>query len=475
MSKLKNIIKQLSEKDYLAVYESLMDCNADKSASLLKFLKEKQLSDVKIMAELDVNSNAYYTLRSRLNEKIEEYLVKEMDSPKTDVLRKVSNVNDLLFTKKRTLIVATLKKLEKELVDYDLSNELIIVYKNLKKLHIGTPEHYYYSQLYNKHVAYMLASDKAEDILVNYFKKYGQYFLSQDSTIRAEILMLKNEIINIAQLYQSHRLYVYQCFLTIFHHIFVDFNLEVGENEETVVQSFDKIDTIFETYSTDPNYHHLKIVIEFLKLEYYNSINLPRKAEKYYADVNDFANVFLSNYSLYTFPASFLLSKIQRIIDKDSSVDALEENKVIFTDFDCEVDDLPKFTIYHTYRALCYHFAGKNDQAAKIIHNLLNETTLKKYAEVQLEIKTFLALQYCLMNDEDLFNQLMNSIQRQIRISGKKKLEHVVLLTKVMKLTMGGAAKTKTSKLKLLVNKISFSKVAYFTPLRYIKYDEIFI
>jgi len=76
MAKLKNIIKQLSEKDYKEIYDSLMESNAEKSAYVLKSLRERQLSDSKIMVELEVNANAYYTLRSRLNQKIEEHLLR---------------------------------------------------------------------------------------------------------------------------------------------------------------------------------------------------------------------------------------------------------------------------------------------------------------------------------------------------------------------------------------------------------------
>ena len=74
--------------------------------------------------------------RSRLNQKIEEYLLQQMESPQTDRLKKVANISEILFTKKKAISIATLKKLEKELLDYDLSNELTVVYKALKKLHI---------------------------------------------------------------------------------------------------------------------------------------------------------------------------------------------------------------------------------------------------------------------------------------------------------------------------------------------------
>lgn len=100
MAKLKNIIKQLSEKDFKSIYDSLIESNAEKSAYLLKALRERQLSDSKIMVELEVNANAYYTLRSRLNQKIEEHLLQQMESPRTDILRKVANLNEVLLDRK---------------------------------------------------------------------------------------------------------------------------------------------------------------------------------------------------------------------------------------------------------------------------------------------------------------------------------------------------------------------------------------
>ena len=472
MSKLKNIIKQLSDKDYQAIFTSLMDSNAEKSASLLKFLKEKQLSDNKIMTELDVNPNAYYTLRSRLNEKIEEYLVKEMESPKTDILKKVANINEIVYTKKRTIVIATLKKLEKELIDYDLSNELIIVYKNLKKLHINTAEHYFYSQLYNKHVAYTLAMDKAEDILADYFKKYGSYFLGAEDIIKTELSLLHKELGNISRLYQSHRLFVYHSCLSIFHRIHVEPEYKLTEFDDTLEVAFEKIDKIFETYVSDAHYHHLRIVFDFLKLEFYNSTKQPRKEEKHYSDVNDFVGLFLSNYGLFTFPSLFLIAKLQRHMKQIELTDAIEENKVIFADFECDAIDVPKYITYHCYRALCFYYAEKYDQAAKIINNILNEVSLKKYPEVLVEIKAFLALQYCLLNDDDLFNQLMNSVQRQIRMIGKKQLDHIVLLTKAMKVSLSGSGRAKEGKIKALLSKASVDKMKSFSPLKYIALDQ---
>ncbi|MBK5277525.1 MAG: hypothetical protein JJE09_01555, partial [Bacteroidia bacterium] len=270
MAKLKNIVKQLSEKDFKVIYDSLIESNAEKSGYLLKALRERQLSDSKIMIELDVNANAYYTLRSRLNQKIEEHLLQQMESPRTDILRKVASLNEVLFTQKRTISIATLRKLEKELIDYDLSNELTIVYKSLKKIHINSPDYFNYSQLYNRHVAYTLAVDKSEDLLADYFKKFGSYLLTTDEAEKLGLSLLVKEMQNVARLYESHRLYVFQSCMLIFHRLFVEHDDNMQHEGESIEDIFEHVQKIFETYALDPVYYHLNLVFEFLKLEYYN-------------------------------------------------------------------------------------------------------------------------------------------------------------------------------------------------------------
>jgi hypothetical protein len=474
MAKLKNIIKQLSDHDFDAIYNSLVESNADKSAYLLKSMRERQLSDSKIMGELDVNTNAYYTLRSRLNQKIEEYLLQQMENPRTDILKKVANINEILFTKKRAIAVATLKKLEKELLDYDLSNELTIIYKSLKKLHINTQDYFAYSQLYNKHVAYMLAVDKAEDLLAEYFKKYGNYLLSGEEIDKLNLSLLSKEMANVSNLYQSHRLYVYQSCLSIFHRLFVE-EETMADEVEPIEDVLNNVQKIFATYPMDSIYYHLNLVFEFLKLEYYNHYKVYRKAEKYFDEVNESVATLLTNYSLYTFPAQFLTTKIERHIRMENEPEMYAENDGLFYDFEIDKNDTPKFVMYVLYRALSCYYVEKFDEAAKWINNLLNEVSLKKYPNALLEIKLLLALQYCLMNDYDLFNQLINSIQRQIRLLGKENSEHILIFAKILKISISDIKKNKRQKIKSLADKFNRVEKTAFSPTMLVKMDERFI
>jgi hypothetical protein len=472
MAKLKNIIMQLSDVDYQAVHESLSTGGAEKSAYLLKSMRESSSSDHAIMNELEVNTNAYYTLRSRLNQKIEEYLLQQMENPRTDILKKVANINEIIFTKKKAIAIATLKKLEKELIDYDLSNELTIVYKALKKLHQNTEEYFQYSQLYNRHVAYMLAVDKAEDLLSNYFIKFGNFSLTGDETNKLELVLLNREMLNTCQIYDSHRLFIYKNCLNIFHRLFVEED-ETDVGLDPIEDLLAKADGIFELYSLDSIYFHLKLVYEFLKLEYYNHYKLYRKGENYFEEVNESCAAFLSNFSLYTYPSQFLITKLQRSKRMSEKTMLSEENVALFQDFEPDRDDIPQYITYATYRSLSCHFDERHEEAAKWLNNLLNDVSLKKYQNAQLEIKTLLALEYCLMKDYELFNQLINSIQRQIRIIGKDNCMNIQVLNKIMKISLSESKRNKKEKITELAGKFKLLQpLQHFTPTLLLEFNE---
>lgn len=471
MAKLKNIIKQLSEKDFKAIHDSLIESNAEKSAYLLKALRERQLSDNKIMSELDVNANAYYTLRSRLNLKIEEYLMEQLESPRTDILRKVANINEVLFTKKKAIAVATLKKLEKELLDYDLANELTVIYKSLKKLNINSPDYFQYSQAYNRHVAYMLAVDKAEDLLADYFKKYGDFLLNGEETEKLGLSLLMREMQNVGKLYESHRLYVYQSIMYIFHRLFVEVDDNMNQDGESIEDIFDRVQKVFESYHLDAIYYHLNLVFEFLKLEYYNHYKVYRQAEKFYEEVNDACANLMVNYSTFSFPAQFLISKLERHLRLGTEAELNLDNEGLFLDLEIDTMDVPKHIVYTTYRALSCHYADKHEEAAKLINNLLNEVSLKKYPYAQLEIKSLLALQYTLLKDYELFNQLSNSIQRQIRLFGKDSCENIQLFVKILKIATSEAKKDKAKKIQSIIPRFNATAVGYFSPTKLVKMD----
>jgi hypothetical protein len=235
------------------------------------------------------------------------------------------------------------------------------------------------------------------------------------------------------------------------------------------------VEKIFEDYSRDSIYYNLNVVFEFLKLEYYNFYKVFRKAERYFDEVNFNAALLLSNYNLYTFPPQFLLSKSDRAVRMEMENALYEENKTLFADYEVDLNDIPRHIIYIFYRSASCYYAEKYDEAARYLNNLLNDLSLKRYPQAQIEIKLFLALQYCLLNDYDLFNQCVNSIQRSIRISDKSNSDHVQIFIKILKTSLGENKKTKPAKIKSLIDKLRFIEIPHFSAIKHIRMDERFI
>jgi hypothetical protein len=475
MAKLKNIIKQLSEKDYRILYDSMLNGNAEKSAYLLKALRGKYLSDAKIMVELGVNENAFYTLRSRLHLRIEEFLYERMEGARTETLRKVANVNETLFTQKKTISIATLKKLEKELLDYDMSTELTIIYKSLKRLNINTTEYYQYSQLYNRHVAYMLAVDKAEDMLADYFKKYGLYYLSGIESSRIELDMLVREMQNVAKLYQSHRLYVYQSCMLIWHRLFVEREESIDPESESVEDILDNVQKIFETYQLDSIYYHLNLVFEFLRYEYYNHYEVWKQSEKNYEEVNEGAQNLLMNYGNYTFPAQFLISNIKRHIRLDTKSKMLEEMDSMFIDYEVDEADMPKHIIITIYKAIALYYNKDYDQSAKVVNGILNDLIMKRFPYAMVELKSLLALLYVILEENELFKQVSNSVQRQTKLIGEDICENLIHFNKLLRIAISESKKDKSKKIIAIIKDIDWENTIYFSPVSMIKLDKDFV
>jgi hypothetical protein len=262
--------------------------------------------------------------------------------------------------------------------------------------------------------------------------------------------------------------------MRVFHKLFID----KGESEndsESIQDTFSKVQKIFSTYTNDPLYYHLNLVFEYLRLEYLSHYGIFIEAEKHFDEINDAANNLMMNYSYYTFPSKFLILKIERALRLKTEGELYLENETMFGDYEIDTNDVPAAIIYSIYGSLSCYYTGRYEEAAKILQGLLNVGGIKNYALMQIEIKGLLALQYCLLNDIELLTQLLNSVQRLIRMAGADACENVSLLLKILKIASSEAKRDKPNKIRAVIPKLQSIKVNYFSPTKLIKMDEEFV
>jgi hypothetical protein len=473
MLKLKSLIMQMKEDSFNALSSQLKDNKADKFHALLVHFRENHLSDEEIAESLKVNSNAYYTLKSRLYNKIQEFLTSNLSGPKADLLKSVANIPNLVFDTPRDTAMAVLAKLEKDLVEFDMPYELTNVYNALKKLHIHSPKYYEYTQLYNKHVAYTIALDKAEDLLANFHKTLGEYYASRNKSLLEVLLIIKKEMINLCRLYESHHLTVYGNILNISFALFVPLP-DAIENDDPVEDILTSTEDILKNYPKDVTYQHLVTALNFLSFEYYHHLKLHKKEAQYFEAVNSRLSSFLL-YNFCAFTSKFLISKIERYNQLNEEGKLYEENKQL-SDYTPDTSDIPNYINYTKYLAASAFHAKKYTEAVSLLNKLLNDVSFKNYAHSEIEIKLFLALSYSMINKYDPAHSVLRSASRKIReISEEIDYDNATVLIKMLSLQMDSNSKSAEEKLSALRNKFILLNGGQSKMLEYLKFSDEFI
>ncbi len=476
MSKLKRLINQLSDKDLKIIINNLESSEAFKSAELLKLFREGESTDNEIKKILNVNNNAFYTLRSRLNEKIENHFLEQSDSPRTVLLQQVAAINEIVLTKNKTIAIATLKKLEKELIHYDLSNELTLVYKALKKLTLHSPNSFEYSQLYNKHVAYMLAQDKVEDMVVDYFKRLSTALFEYETIRVPEFELIVNQIQQNSKLYHSHRLYVYHACVLIFHKLMVE---KVDLNNSTIIdeldEQFKQVEEYIETYRMDITYHSMKWVFKYLALVYSFKRKDFNRVDLLLEELIPTSNLLLTNYGVFTCPEYFLTIILERYKQLGSDRKLLSYANKYLKTIDNDENNYISIIAQVNFRVISYLQNNKIKEGIHYINDSLDSLPTKVFPTAILDIKMILAALYYLQNNSKKAQFVINNVQRQIRLMGKENCEHTYLFMKVLKSMLTDLVKSKKEK-KIATYSKKFDEITKptFSPLRMIS-SSIFV
>ncbi len=474
MIKFKSIVLQLKEEEYDALCKQFVETKADKYLRLLQLYRENKYTDDEIQGMLQVNISAYYTLKSRLFDKIQDFLTNNMSTPIIDLLRKVANIPTLLYDTHRDTAIAILTKLESELQNYDMPYELSSVYNALKKLHIHSPKYYEYTQAYNRHLAYTIALDKAEDLLNTFMKTLGDYYVSRNKGQIDFLALVKQEMANICNLYDSHHLQIYKSIVDISFALYIP-NQEAIRDDEPIEDVLVKMERVFSTYNKDTNYQYLQLVFNFLAFEYYHKLNLPKKEAKYF-DVLDkkIPSFLLFNHCAFT--SKFLISKIERHIELGTEADLYEFNRTALSNYEPDKNDIPNYINFAKYIAACAFYSKKYQEAIQVLNGLINDVSFKNYPHTEIEVKLLLALNYSMVNKYDPATSLLRSVTRKIReIEDDMGYENALIFYKILSLQMSSSARQVDQKITQLFAKFELLNQKSNRMLEYIKIDEVFI
>jgi len=264
MDNLRKITCKLSTKDFTQIKSVLVKNDSKKFLHVLISYRENTDTDEQIMRDIYCNRESFYVLKSRLLNKVQELLFKNIEVPESLDLQDSNFIMQYVYEYPRETGVAILHQLEKKCVQNDIPQELISIYSALKKIYFHSNKYYHYSKLYNQQVAYAIALEKSEDLLLNFNKILANYFLSRNDEDKEKIYHFIKEIKNVYSLNQSHRFELIKNFILIQAQLFADTEPLEEEDLESLIE---KCEQITKTYSNDKQIRYYKLVVDYFWLE----------------------------------------------------------------------------------------------------------------------------------------------------------------------------------------------------------------
>jgi hypothetical protein len=139
-----------------------------------------------------------------------------------------------------------------------------------------------------------------------------------------------------------------------------------------------------------------------------------------------------------------------------------------FSEYEINKNNIAEYVIYYSYCALGHYYNNKPNESVKLINKLINDTTIKKYSLLNMELKLYAAYQYVILEDYEKVNQVLNSVYRQIRINGLADDHYIPMLLKALKSANQSKENQKLVALQLVLDKIKNTEFKTFCIFKYV-------
>lgn len=443
MDPLYKIIKQLSEDEFGDIYQNLTSNKADKSALFLKTIRESDNPVEDFLDKQDISASAFYVLKSRLNQKVESFLLNRLGDPKMEAIHKVFKVYDLIFNSPREISITTLKKLEKTMIEMDNPLVLMVVYRGLKMMYNYDDEHRInYDKAYNQAVAFYLTSEKAIEAVMQFFRVYDRYYLGRKKTDFNELVKVIEKVNNLNNLYDSQRLFICKSIIHLFARLFLQLPDRVMDIMDPQEEAFDRCFTILEKGKEDILFKNVNLIFDYLRYAHYKDSGSVER-EKIYFEILDYKiEELLTEFNFGMDCSQILYFKLQRHLEEDRIPELIADYDSYISKIELEPNRLVTYVNYAMFQAHVAYYAKNYDNASRILYRLRNKVNLRKFPHMDAEVKMFLAYTYVLQDEVDLANQLILSLQRQLKKATFADYQHGKIFLKILTNRLSG----KTSK-----------------------------
>ncbi|MDP5171219.1 MAG: hypothetical protein NWR72_13325 [Bacteroidia bacterium] len=472
---LYKIINQLTDEEYNELHSSLVATQALKTISFLECIKEDPISPDKLFLEReDVNAAAFYVLKSRLADRIEDFLLQRLGGDTLALTHRVLTVSDLVFDSTREIAEAALGKLEKELIKNDFPYGLMLVYKELQNVHNFGEEHAYYKRRYQQQVAYAVAMDKAEDLVREFFKVFDEYELKRRDRDLTTLTRIMEKLSNLSDLYDSHRLYFCKGIVHLFALLFIEIPDTIRCDLEPAEDIMEKLVKIQDDFKDDPTYRRLDLIVNFLRYSLDENKGRQDNSHLRYGILDDAIEKLLTGFHFNINASLFLFAKLRHHIRNKSISQLRKQVDGYVGKIPVDTYRVTYFLNYNLFKAYALFLDGDYHAASRVLFDLQNEVNLRNDRRAMLNVKLLQIICYVKMEDFDLANAAILAMQRKLRQTTFEKWENAKTFLRIMNVALGGRPKTMEKNLRSSIDKWNEENKGAVALLEYLDLDVVF-
>ena len=432
MDNLTKTVRRLDEDEFAELLEDVAPNRHSKPHIVLTTIREKDVTDAEMLKMLDVIPSTYYTLKSRLSNKIAGTLAKKVSNPISTILEEVARVPAHIYSNNKALSIRALKELEKQLIEYDMSNELIVVYKTLARLHMYSEEYDAFSKLYDKYVAFSLTNLKAENHFFEYFVTVGQYHMTREEDEFEDVQDTVRKLSNMSELYESHKLFVLFHIVRIYHLcLFTEDPKELQQHEIATNDTLKKIEEIFQSYPLDTIYSSYSFITDFLHFFFNLRSGYHVRAQHYFENVKDKVPDLAEKHILSFHIVTFLSYGLTMALENNNMKMLWEIMGMVEDEFELDTAEVYQQCIYKEVQSYMHFYDGNHEKAISAINKLRNAYSFKPYQHKDIELKMLLGIYYCIVKEKDSCQTNVNSVVRQLK--DMEEYENVRTLVKLIR------------------------------------------
>jgi tetratricopeptide (TPR) repeat protein len=423
MINLRDLIRSLEPELYKRLEQSLTMSQAGNFLHLLVAYRESEKQDDEIRTELDISKNSYYALKSRLHDKIEDVLGGDISSSRAKVVEMLHRIPEVCNTQPDEIAETFLNKLAKDLLAYDMHGDLLQVYSALKKINLYSEKYFHYSQLFNKHTAYSLSLEKADELLGNFNQQLIRYRLQPSSAIAQSLQFIRDGINDHFKMNGSRQIRLISNVVELQTAILADIPRPGLDIPQTIAET----ERILEEMPDSMQLSHWNSVLLFLQFKNSMKTRQYSTARQYHDELMEVAAV-LPLVSHIALTPLFFLSRVVYVQRSGLKISEHEAGLKLLS------RPADKFAFFHInlYQSVCYYLCGDIRQAIRVLNNLINDYNFNDAFHAEMEVKLSLAFFYIRLKDSEHASNILKKLQRKIKSGEWGAYAHVLRLIKLL-------------------------------------------